>query len=257
MALEIAVLVSVGRHPATDRPRRAVNDSRALELALRLAESRGGRVHLIHAGDPHEPALRDYLGMGVAAMTVLEVAEGHDVVPALVEHLKQLKPQLVLTGLRAEHGVAGGLLPYVLAAGLEYPVAAGIVAVELEGEGARLAQALPRGKRRALGLPLPLVATVDQAGPTPRQSAYARGRRGRIQRVEAAPVPVAEAGWEERPARKRPKRLKLLAGATAAERLNAAKSMQAGKGKLLVDPPPEEAAQAIYDYLVEEGILKL
>ena len=31
--------------------------------------------------------------------------------------------------------------------------------------------------------------------------------------------------------------------------------MQAGRGQLMVDPPAEEAARAIFDYLVKEGIL--
>ena len=57
------------------------------------------------------------------------------------------------------------------------------------------------------------------------------------------------------PARPKPRRLKLATGGSAAERLKAATEMQAGRGRLLVNPPAEEAARAIYDYLVEEGIL--
>ena len=37
--------------------------------------------------------------------------------------------------------------------------------------------------------------------------------------------------------------------------LRAATEMQAGRGKLLVDPPVEEAARAIYDYLRSERII--
>jgi electron transfer flavoprotein alpha/beta subunit len=50
MPLDVAVLLSVGRHPASGRSRRADLDARALELALRLGNS--VRLHAIHAGDP-------------------------------------------------------------------------------------------------------------------------------------------------------------------------------------------------------------
>jgi len=49
--------------------------------------------------------------------------------------------------------------------------------------------------------------------------------------------------------------LKLATGGSAAERLRAATEMQAGRGQLLLNPAPEEAARAIFDYLVKEGIL--
>ena len=63
MAIDVAVLLSVGRHPASLRNRAAAADARALELALRLGD--GVRIRALHAGDPAEPALRDYLAMGI------------------------------------------------------------------------------------------------------------------------------------------------------------------------------------------------
>jgi electron transfer flavoprotein beta subunit len=68
-------------------------------------------------------------------------------------------------------------------------------------------------------------------------------------------VARADSGVREVPARPKPKRLKLATGGSAAERLRAATEMQAGRGQLLLNPPPEEAARAILDYLVKEGIL--
>ena len=56
--IEVVVLLSVGRHPVSLRRRRAPMDARALELALRLPEV---SILGLHAGDPEEPALRDYL----------------------------------------------------------------------------------------------------------------------------------------------------------------------------------------------------
>lgn len=251
MSLEIAVLVSVGRHPASLRARRADSDARALELALQV----GGRVRVIHAGDPDEPALRDYLGMGVAELTVLRLPPGADALPVLVQHLRENPPALLLTGAQAEQGWSSGQLPYALAQALGYALVPAVAGIELTGQQARLLQALPRGRRRAVGAALPLLAVIDQAAPAPRQSAYGPAQRGQIKVIETAAAQAAPL-WEERPARKRPKRLKLASGGSAAERLKAASGMQSGRGQLMVEPAPEEAAAAIYAYLVAEGIIQ-
>lgn len=254
MPTNVAVLVSVGRHPASGRARRAVGDARALELALSL----GGdtKIHLIHAGNPDEPVLREYMGMGVPEITVLKVPEDGNVVPALVDYLKQLKPDIILTGTQAEHGPSSGYLPYAVANGLGYPMVPAIAGLEVGQGKSNLAQALPRGRRRALEVKLPFVATVDKAAAIPRQSAFGLGRRGQTKALDNIQVPAFSPPWQEQPARKRPKRLKVMAGGSAADRLRAASQTQAGKGSLMVNPDPDEAAQAIYNYLVEEGILK-
>jgi electron transfer flavoprotein beta subunit len=103
---------------------------------------------------------------------------------------------------------------------------------------------------------LPLLATVDKAAATPRQSAYGIGRRGQIVKRDVSDAPIVTPAWEERPARKRPKRLKVMTGGSASDRLKAASQMQAGKGTLMVNPDPQDAARAIHSYLMEEGILK-
>ena len=74
MPLDVAILLSIGRHPASGRSRRADLDARALDLALRLGPE--VRLHAIHAGDPAEPALADYLGMGLETLTVLRQPSG-------------------------------------------------------------------------------------------------------------------------------------------------------------------------------------
>ncbi len=45
--VDVAILVSVGRHPASGRARRAPSDARALELAFGLPP---GRRDALHAG---------------------------------------------------------------------------------------------------------------------------------------------------------------------------------------------------------------
>ena len=255
MTPAVAVLVSVGRHPASGRARRADRDARALELALRLSPSAKPRV--IHAGDPREPALRDYLGMGIDSLTVLELPPDADPIPALVEHLQGVRPQLVLAGTTAEAGECSGLLPYALAEALDAALAADVAEIAFSGGLVELLQALPRGRRRRLSTPLPAIITVGSAAPPARPFAFGAARRGHIEAVKAAVVPDAErAQWQQFPARPRPKRLKVAAGGSADERLRAATEIAAGRGRLLVDPPPAEAARAIWDYLEAEGIVR-
>ena len=168
-----------------------------------------------------------------------------------------LRPQLVLAGTSAEAGECSGIVPYALAAALDAAIAADIADIALAGDRLDLMQALPRGRRRRLSASLPAVVTVGAAAPAPRPFAFGPARRGRIEIVKAAAMPDAErAQWQLRPARARPKRLKVGGGGSAAERLRAATEIAAGRGRLLVDPPPAEAARAIWDYLRDEGIVR-
>jgi electron transfer flavoprotein beta subunit len=253
MPLDVAVLLSIGRHPASGRSRRADLDARALELALRLGPE--ARLHAIHAGDPAEPALADYLGMGLASLTVLKQPRDGDVLPALASHLAALKPGLILAGTNAEIGEGSGVLPYLLAREMKAALLPAIAEAALERDGVAALQALPRGRRRRLSAALPALLTIDRAAAAGRQSAFARARAGKLIVLEAPAAAAPNADVREVPARPKPKRLKLATGGTAAERLRAATEMQAGRGQLLLNPPPEQAARAIFDYLVKEGIL--
>jgi electron transfer flavoprotein beta subunit len=253
MAIDVAILLSIGRHPASRRTRRADLDSRALELALRLGPD--VHLHAIHAGDPAEPALADYLGMGIRTLTVLRHPASADVLPALFHQLARIAPALILCGMAAETGQGSGMLPYVLARELGAVLLPAIAGLALEGQGVAALQALPRGRRRRLTAPLPVIATVDRAAPTARQSAYLRARAGIIETMELPAGPNREADIREVTARPKPKRLKIITSGSAAERLRAATQMQAGRGQILVNPSAQEAAEAIFEYLVKEGIL--
>ncbi|MBO4970836.1 MAG: electron transfer flavoprotein subunit beta, partial [Pseudomonas sp.] len=110
MTIATVALVSIGAHPASGRARRAEQDARAVELGLELA---GDSLHVLHAGNPHEPALRAYLGMGLDELHVLEQPDGADAVPALRDYIREAGVQLVLTGSQAETGEGSGMLPYL------------------------------------------------------------------------------------------------------------------------------------------------
>lgn len=260
----IAVLLSVGQHPLTASPRRADQDARALELALQLP---GVEVLPVHAGElnvQNEAALRSYLGMGAAALKLLPAVEGDDVLPLLQQGLRDLQPDLVLCGKRAERGESSGLIPYLLAQSLGWPVISGLVEIErLEADHATVLQALPRGQRRRLRVTLPAVLAMDDAAPAARQSAFGPARRGLLQLEQMAVAPdqddqnkLSALNWQFQPARKRPKRLKIIKATSARDRFKAAAAKaEASGGQVLQGLAPDAAAEAILKMLREEGVM--
>lgn len=252
--IKAAVLVSVGRHPASGRARRAPLDAQALETALRVPNA---EIHAIHAGDPSQTALRDYLGMGLTRLSVLAMPPGCDPVPGLIAHLAGLAPDIILAGSRAEGGEDSGMLPYLVAQGLGIGIVSDVAALDVTGDWASLIQALPRGRRRLIETRLPVIATINAAAPEPRQSAYARARRGVIESIAVeAPADAFIEACEIRPWRPRPKRMRMLSGASALDRLKAMTETKSGEGALLVRPSAEDAARAIYDYLAEKRFIE-
>ena len=256
MSIPTVVLVSIGVHPASGRPRRAEQDARAVEMGLQLA---GDNLHVLHAGDPQEPALRAYLGMGLDELHVLEQPAGADALPVLREYLRAAGVQLVLTGSQAETGEGSGMLPYLLAEQLGWPLLVGVAQIESVHNGmAHVLQALPRGQRRRLKVRLPFMATVDNAAPKPRQSAYGPAMRGEVN-IDSVEVTVEELSTSPlfQPAKPRPKRLKVIKAKSGAERMKAATAKAVGgSGQVLKDVTAEEGAQAILKLFIEEGVVR-
>ncbi|AMB83840.1 electron transfer flavoprotein subunit beta [Pseudomonas agarici] len=256
MSTTVISLVSIGAHPTSGRARRAGQDARAVELGLRLA---GDNLQVVHAGDIAEPALRAYLGMGLDELRVLEQPTGADALPALTDYLRDAGAQLVLTGSQAETGEGSGMLPFLLAENLGWPLVVGLAEVEsIAGGVAHVLQALPRGQRRRLKVRLPFLATVDNAAPEPRQSAYGPARRGVLQAEE---VEVLEdelfAAALLQSAKPRPKRLKVIKAKSGAERMKAATAKASGGGgQVLKGVTAEAGAQAILKLLIEEGVVR-
>lgn len=138
-----AVLVSVGRHPVSGTARYSRNDAVALEIGRRLAERHLAQLDVIHAGEPGNPALAEYLALGAKEIVLLACDEGDDAVAALAGHLQGY--DLVLTGTRAEGAFDTGMLPYRVAEALGYPLVGAAVDVSIDDGRVAVRQFLPRG----------------------------------------------------------------------------------------------------------------
>ena len=92
------------------------------------------------------------------------------IVDEIEDKLRAVGAQLVLAGTQAETGEGSGMLPFMLAERLGWPLVTGLAEVESVSNGvAQVLQALPRGQRRRLKVRLPMLATVDNAAPKARQ----------------------------------------------------------------------------------------
>lgn len=254
--LTVTTLISIGQHEKSGRAQRAAQDARAVELGLKLV---GANVKLVHVGSTRDSALNQYLGMGLPELTLLETSASSDVTAALFDYLKQNSTDLLLTGIRAENGEASGLLPYQLAAQLGWPIVDRIADIQkIEDGKAEVLQALPRGQRRLLRVPLPFVATVDNAAPAPRQSAYGAARRGVISEQPInAPVDETRHDWQQSPAKNKPKRLNVVTATNAADRFKAATAKPASQGGQVINSGTDrEKADAIVQMLLSENLIK-
>ncbi|WP_417538155.1 electron transfer flavoprotein subunit beta [Marinomonas sp.] len=254
--VNVVSLVSIGRHPQSGRSRRAEQDGRAVELGLSLV---GEALTVVHVGKDQDPVLRQYAGMGLPSMTVLSQGKECDALPVLTSFLKAQLPSVVLTGVRSESGESSGMLPYLLAEALGWPLVPRVAEIlHIKDGQAEVLLALPRGQRRSVQVTLPFIASVDNAAQEARQTAFGPGLRATLH-VETVDSVVDDAAiqWEMSAAKPRPKRLKVVKAKTAADRMKAATAKPVGGGgKIMKNETPAEKAQAIFDLLLEEKVVR-
>lgn len=216
-------------------------DAAALELALRLDPA----PMALHLGPPDSPALRDFLGMGLASMTVVEgIGPEADVLPVLEALMREAAPQVILMGERTEAGECSGMLPYLLARALGRPLLPQAISLEREGARTIAVRQLPGGSRQRIAADGPVLVTAATQGIKPRQSAFGPARRGRIEtQIVQAPEDTDRLSWTLSPARQRPPRLR------------ASSNEAAGPGAPLTGLNPREAAEQIHEFLLSRGIL--
>ncbi|MDB5766760.1 MAG: eftB [Collimonas fungivorans] len=261
----IAVLVSIGRHPVSGVPRYSRNDAAALNLANELAQRTAGTsidvIHAACADHADNPALSEYLALGASSITLIETAVSQDVLPALQAQLQAY--DLVLCGSRAEAGAGSGMLPYLLAARLNLPLLAGVIAVT-PGAGHIVAQQyLPKGRRREVALKLPAVMTVHPLAPNRLRYAYARLRRGEIRKQVFAAYETAGGSaargqtekWTVETAKAVPRKLTAPEKRSGHARMQAATVTESRGGKVVQEGSAADKAQIVLAYLREHHLV--
>ncbi|MBK5124537.1 electron transfer flavoprotein subunit beta/FixA family protein [Burkholderia sp. R-69980] len=276
--MKIAVLVSVGRHPVSGTARYSRNDAAALTIALSLAKTHGATLDVLHAGDPANPALKEYLALGARAVEVLEVlatpeSQGDAIAP-LSKRLRGY--DLVLTGTRAEGAFDSGMLPYRIASALDMPLVGAAVDLTLRDGCAEVRQFMPKGLRRRVEVRLPALIAVHPMANTAPRYAYARLREGTIRPVatEAPGRPDAgspdagspDAGspdaanpddlaWTTRPATAKPVRLAAAEKRSGHARMLSATTTESRGGSVVIEGSSVEKAQVILAYLREHQLV--
>jgi electron transfer flavoprotein beta subunit len=255
----IAVLVSIGRHPVSGVPRYSRNDAAALSMASQLAQRAAGiSIDVIHAADSDNPALSEYLALGAASVTLIETAVSHDVLPALQAQLQAY--DLVLCGSRAESGAGSGMLPYLLAARLNLPLLAGVIAVTAGKETVVAQQYLPKGRRREVALQLPALLAVHPLASNSLRYAYARLCRGQIRKQifathEAAVCDSAQT-WTVDPVKAAPRKLAAPEKRSGHARMQAATVTESRGGKVVQDGSAADKAKVVLSYLREHHLVE-
>ncbi len=252
----VSVLISAGRHPVSGVPRACRGDAVAMALGHSLA---GDALRIVHAGEANEPSLKDYMAYGADKIEVLNISAGEDGASALASAVGNA--DIILTGGRAEQGAGSGLLPYHLAQMLQRPVIGNVLEIEVEegpsGREARLRQFLPKGQRRRIACPLPLVIAVHPFAPARLRYAYARQIDGQITPVLSAVQSdgATQLSWAVENVSRRPIRLKAQDKKAGHARLLSAIVSEAKGGAVAFEGTTVDKAQVVLNYLREHRLV--
>jgi electron transfer flavoprotein alpha/beta subunit len=160
----------------TDEPEigyanRVINcfDETALELALRLAEEKGGTVNALTLDDiSSERMLRRLIALGVKEAIRIDCHEDTRFrAEAIASHIaafidEEEKPDILLAGIRSGDG-NNALMPQLLAARLGWPCITDVVAIEAAGEDRLRVTRLERRVKQLLLVRTPAVIAVGNA----------------------------------------------------------------------------------------------
>ena len=256
--MKIAVLVSVGRHPVSGTARYSRNDAAALGIALSLMKRHAATLDVLHAGDPSNPALSEYLALGARSVEVLDLSSTPelqtDAAAPLAARLKGY--DLVLTGTRAEGAFDSGMLPYRVANALEIPLVGAAVDLTIRDDCAEIRQFMPKGLRRRVEVDLPALIAVHPLANAAPGYAYARLREGTIRAVPAqAAIQADHLAWTTRPATARPVRLAAAEKRSGHARMLSATTTENRGGNVVIEGSSVEKAQVILAYLREHQLV--
>lgn len=259
-----ATLVSAGRHPVSGESRHCRNDSIAMTMGLALTNSLNAvaantsKFKVLHAGDPSNAALTDYLALGASQIDVIPMVSNTNIVDSLAAKLANM--DLILTGSRTENGQDSGLLPYLLAEKLRIPLVANALTVKPTANGIEVLQFLPKGKRRSIKVQLPAVVVVHPLAPVELRFAYARQITGAISLQPTSGSVVTTKGanaqqWQTQASIRKPNKLKARENKSGHARMLSATVSENKGGAVVNEGNSVEKAQVILRYLREHGLI--
>jgi electron transfer flavoprotein beta subunit len=253
----ITTLVSAGRHPVSAEPRHCHNDSLAMTIGLDMAKSISAKHHVLHAGNPDNKALSEYLALGAGQIDVIPISDDTDVVDCLATQLNHA--DLILTGSRAESGEDSGLLPYLLAEKIGIPLVVNALAIKVKANTIEVLQFLPKGKRRHVTVKLPAIIAIHPLAPASLKFSYARQISGAIKTL---PVPytststsVHKTQWQTLASIRKPIKLKAPENKSGHDRMMSAISSESKGGAVVNNGNSVEKAQVILGYLREHRLI--
>ena len=157
-------------------------DDQALEQAVLIKEATGATVTAVGLrADGIDQALHVAYARGADRLVAVEAGEigpydSRAAARALAQGIRQLAPDLVLTGVQTPSDLFGQTVPY-LAAALDWPQANVVVDVKLSDGAAHVVQEYAGGRLGVLGLELPALVGVQSASSPPRYVSMTRLRQ--------------------------------------------------------------------------------
>ena len=216
-------------------------DDQALEEAVLIKEATGATVTAVGLrAEGIEQALRVAYARGADRIVIVDAGEldpydSRTAALAFAQAFRELKPDLVLTGVQTPTDVFGQGAPY-LAAALDWPQVNVVVGVKLVDGRAEVTQEYAGGRLAVLGVELPAVVGLQSASAPPRYVSMARLRQAMTEAsTETLAVDV--------PA---PARASTIESLDRPEQTAGAKMLEGG---------PEELATQIAALLREQGAL--
>ncbi len=216
-------------------------DDHALEQAVLLKESGGARVTAVAlSADGIDQVLYAAKARGADSAVKVDAGGGpidsRQAAGALAQAIKQLGPDIVLTGVQAADDLFGQTAPF-LASALGWPHVSVVSGVEIAGDKVHVHQEYAGGRVATLEVDLPAVIGVQAAPKPPRYVPVTKLRQA-----------MASGALESLTA--------TLAEGPAGVEVTAMAKPETGKGAEMLAGSADEVAERIAALLAERGLVR-
>jgi electron transfer flavoprotein beta subunit len=159
-------------------------------------------------------------------------------------------------------GAGSGLLPYTLAHALGRPIVANVLEARVEKGAANsidaiIRQFLPKGQRRRVACPLPVVLAVHPLASVELKYAHSRRLSGGVEAISKTRTAegVRQPSWSVDPASRRPVRLRVQDKKAGRARMLSAIATEAKGGVVAFEGTSVDKAQVILNYLRQHRLI--